>query len=121
MKNLSKILAVVALMMMFMTESVFAGNDDRRGTAGATQLLINPWARSAGWGAVGTANARGLDAFYSNIAGLSFINKFEAAYSNTMLYGGKSGLVSGASINAFGLAVRVFESGVMSLNGVSPR
>ena len=115
MKNLSKILAVVALMMMLTTESVYAGNDERRGTAGATQLLINPWSRSAGWGAVGTANAHGLDAFYSNIAGLSFINKFEAAYSNTMLYGGKSGLVSGASINAFGLAVRVFESGVLGV------
>ena len=115
MKNIFRILAVVALVMLLSTKTVWAGNDDRRGTAGATELLINPWAHSSGWGSVSIANARGLDAFYSNIAGLSFTKKIEVAYSNTMLYGGKSGMTSGASINAFGLGVRVFESGVLGV------
>lgn len=96
--------------------AVQAGNDDRRGTAGASELLINPWARSAGWGSVGISCVRGLDAFYTNIAGLSFTNKFDAAYSNTQLYGGKSGLTGAASINTFGLAVRVFDAGVMGVS-----
>ncbi len=102
-------------MMLLSTESVWAGNDNRRGTAGATELLINPWSRSAGWGNVSVANARGLDAFYSNIAGLSFIPKMEVSYANTMLYGGKNGLNSGASVNAFGLGLRVFDNGVLGL------
>ena len=115
MKNIFKIFAVVAVMMLLSTESAWAGNDNRRGTAGATELLINPWARSSGWGSVNVANARGLDAFYSNIAGLSFIPKLEISYANTMLYGGKNGLNSGASVNAFGLGLRVFDNGVLGL------
>jgi hypothetical protein len=65
------------------------------------------------------ASVRGLDAFYSNIAGLSFVNQIEASYSNTMLYGGKTGLSSGAGINAFGLAVRLFDRGVVGLSLMS--
>ena len=116
MKNIFRIIAVVAIMMLLSTESVMAGNDNRRGTAGATELLINPWARSTGWGSVSVANVRGLDAFYSNIAGLSFINNIEFSYSNTFLYGGKSGLNSGGSINAFGLGIRIFDQGVMGVS-----
>lgn len=93
--------------------SLFAGNDNRRGTAGATELLINPWARSSSWGGINTSCARGIDAFFSNIAGLSFVEKTEFVYTNTLLYGGRSGLVSGASVNAFGLAIRIGEAGVL--------
>lgn len=76
-------------------------------------MLINPWARSSGWGGINTANGRGIDAFFSNVAGLVFVEKFEFVYTNTIWMGGKSGLVSGASINSFGLAVRVGEAGVV--------
>ena len=119
MKNIFRIFAVVAFLMLLSAESVWAGNDKRRGTAGATQLLINPWARSTGWGGANVSCVRGLDAFYSNIAGLSFINKIEATYSNTMLYGGNSGLNSGGNINAFGLAIRMSDRGVLGLNIVT--
>ena len=93
--------------------TLFAGNDNRRGTAGATELLINPWARSSSWGGINTSCARGIDAFFSNIAGLSFVEKTEFAYTNTILDGGRSGLVSGASVNAFGLAIRIGDAGVL--------
>lgn len=116
MKNIFRIFAVAIVLSAVSISAVWAGNDNRRGTAGASELLINPWANSAGWGSVGISNVRGLDAFYSNIAGLSFTSKLEASYSNTMLYGGKSGLTSGASINAFGLGIRVFESGVLGVS-----
>ena len=116
MKNIFRIFAVVAFLMLLSVETVWAGNDKRRGTAGATQLLVNPWARSNGWGGANVAGVRGLDAFYSNIAGLSFISKLEATYSNTMLYGGNSGLNSGGSINAFGLAVRLSDRGVLGFS-----
>ena len=115
MKNIFRIFTVVAFLMLLSVESVWAGNDKRRGTAGATQLLVNPWARSNGWGGANVASVRGLDAFYSNIAGLSFINKIEATYSNTMLYGGNSGLNSGGNVNGFGLAIRMFDRGVLGL------
>ena len=115
MKSIFKIFAVVVILTTLTAQSVMAGNDERRGTAGAAELLINPWARSTGWGGVNVANARGLDASFVNIAGLAFVKNIEVAYSNTILYGGKSGLNSGAVINTFGLGVRVFESGVLGV------
>ena len=112
MKRILSILTVLVLTVS-MTAPAFAGNDNRRGTAGATELLINPWARSSSWGGINTACARGIDAFYSNIAGLSFVEKYEFAYSHAILNGGRSGLNSGASVNAFGLALRLGEAGVL--------
>lgn len=102
-------MAVAALAMLVMMPALRAGNDDRRGTAGATELLINPWARSAGWGNVSTANARGIDAFFCNIAGLSFVENFEAGYSFSSYFGGKSGLSSVATINSLAFAKSLFE------------
>ncbi|MBR6048553.1 MAG: PorV/PorQ family protein [Bacteroidales bacterium] len=115
MKNIIKIFAVVAILTAMSAQSAMAGNDERRGTAGASELLINPWARSMGWGGVNVANVRGLDAMFNNVAGLAFVKNIEVSYSNTILYGGKSGLSSGAAVNAFGLGVRVFESGVLGV------
>lgn len=106
-------------MTLLSAQTAWAGNDNRRGTSGATELGINPWARSTGWGSVSVANVRGIDAFYSNIAGLCYVDNIELAYSNTMLFGGKSGLSSGGSINAFGLGVRVFDQGVLGVSIMS--
>lgn len=115
MKRILSIFAVVAVLAVLMPQSAKAGNDERRGTAGASELLINPWARSTGWGGVNIANVRGLDAMFNNVAGLAFVDNIEVAYSNTILYGGKSGLSSGAAINSFGLGIRIFESGVVGV------
>ncbi|MEX1132453.1 MAG: hypothetical protein WEC15_04440, partial [Flavobacteriales bacterium] len=52
-----------------------AGNPDRAGSAGATQLLINPWARSSGWALANTSSVRGVEAMYGNIADLAYVNK----------------------------------------------
>lgn len=113
MKRIFRIITVVAITLAVTPYSLMAGNDDRRGTAGAQELLINPWAHSRGWGSLNVGNSRGIDAFFTNIAGLSFVERYEFAYSNTMLYGGKNGLRGGGSSNAFGLAVRVGSSGVL--------
>ena len=115
MKNILRIFAVVVLLTALTVPSVQAGNDERRGTAGASELLINPWARSTGWGGVNISNVRGLDAMFGNVAGLAFVNNIEVAYSNTILYGGKSGLSSGATVNTFGLGIRLFEAGVVGV------
>ena len=111
MKRILKIFAVVVILSAMTAQSAMAGNDERRGTAGASELLINPWARSTGWGGVNISSVRGIDAMFNNAAGLAFVKNIEVAYTNTILYGGKSGFNSGASINSFGLGVRVFESG----------
>ncbi|UPT67062.1 MAG: hypothetical protein M0D57_22075 [Sphingobacteriales bacterium JAD_PAG50586_3] len=57
------------------TTVMFAGNGDRAGQAGASQLLINPWARTSGWAGANTASVRGLEAMNFNVAGTAFTKK----------------------------------------------
>ena len=63
MKNIFK----VAFLTLVMVPMVYAGNEDRVGSAGASHLLINPWARSSAIGDAGYAQINGLEATYTNI------------------------------------------------------
>ena len=91
-----------------------AGNEDRIGTAGATQLLINPWARSSGLANSGVASVVGIECAFMNVAGLAFTRKTEIMFTNTDWMSG-----SDISINAVGLSQRVGESGVIGLSVMS--
>lgn len=96
------------------TISVFAGNEDRAGEAGASQLLINPWVRSVGFGGANTASAIGLEAMNLNIAGMAFTKKTEVMFSNkTWLKG------SNTFVNSFGLTQKVSETGVLGVSIMS--
>ncbi len=74
----------------FATDKTFAGNPDRQGEAGASELLINPWARSAGVHTLNTSSISGVEAMRLNIAGLSRMTKGEFAVTNCRLYEGSS-------------------------------
>lgn len=91
-----------------------AGNPDRAGSAGATQLLINPWARSAGWSLANSSTMRGVESMFGNVAGLARVRKTEVGFTNTRWLEG-----SGVTINAFGLGQKVGESGVIGLSVTS--
>ena len=80
------------LFLTFMYQTVFAGNPDRQGEAGANELLINPWARSAGLHSMNTSSVQGVEAMRLNIAGLSRMLKGEVAATNCRLYEG-TGLI----------------------------
>ncbi|MEX1001511.1 MAG: PorV/PorQ family protein [Crocinitomicaceae bacterium] len=103
--------SILGAAAFFMTAPSFAGNGDRVGSAGATELLINPWARSAAWADASVACANGLDAVYMNIAGLAFTDKTQIRFDRTNWLGG-----SGIAINSAGLAQRVSENSVISVS-----
>jgi hypothetical protein len=88
-----------------------AGNDDRRGTAGASYLLINPWVKSSGWSGVNTANGSGVDALFSNVAGLAHAGGTEVTFGYTSWLQN-----SGISNIAAGLAQNLGEYGVLGLS-----
>ncbi len=94
--------------------TVWAGNPDRAGSAGATQLLINPWARSAGWGLANMASVRGVEAMFGNIAGLAQINKTELVFTNTKWLTG-----SGTTINSIGFGQKMGSSGVLGVSATT--
>ena len=94
---------LICIMLGFCAVSftAMAGNRDRSGQAGAQHLLIDPWARSAGWGSCGVAETRGLESIFSNIAGLAFTKKTDISFTHTQYLAGSGG---GISINAVGIA-----------------
>ena len=58
---------IIAFCSLALIGTVQAGNPQRAGSAGASELLINPFARSAGWGGVNVAGVSGVDASFMNI------------------------------------------------------
>ena len=96
---------------LVMSTTSFAGNGDRVGSAGATELLINPWARGIGMGDAGIASNIGLAATFTNIAGLAFTPKTEVMFDRTNWLGG-----AGIVMNSAGLAQRINESTVFSVS-----
>jgi len=75
------ICSIVAFLVV--TSSTFGGNPVRSGSAGASELLINPWARTASWAEGNTANVMGLESLYGNIAGLAFTDGLQAGFANS--------------------------------------
>lgn len=59
------------LLFALASATAFAGNPDRQGEAGAAQLLMNPWAPSAGLHSLNTSNVWGVESMRINPAGLS--------------------------------------------------
>ena len=80
------ILTSCCLLVSGLTYRAWSGNEDRVGSAGASHLLINPWARGSAIGDAGVACINGLEAQYNNIAGLAFTDKTQIKfnYSNWM-------------------------------------
>ena len=94
---------------------LFAGNPDRQGEAGAAELLLNPWAKSAGLHSMTTATIAGVEAMRINVAGIGRINGRELLISNARLYEGST-----IQLNALGYAQKsgngAFSVSIMSVD-----
>jgi hypothetical protein len=108
MRSIKNKMFIGALLCSF---AATAGNEDRVGSSGASQLLVNPWARSSGLGDANIASAVGLEASYINIAGLAFTDKTQLKF-NTGNWMGNAGI----SMMSAGIAQRVSEQGVLTLS-----
>lgn len=110
MKNINNILLLFFCMLVCST-SVWAGNKDRVGQAGATELLINPWARASGFNGINSATTMGVEAMRLNMGGLAFAKNTEIVFSSTQWLQG-----SGVNINSFGFGQHIGESGVLGIS-----
>ena len=100
------------ILLLIVGELSFAGNPDRQGEAGATQLLLNPWARSAGLSLMNTSNISGVEALRLNVAGLV------RSPSNTQVIAGFARYLSGTdiSLNAIGFSQKVGQNGAFGVS-----
>src|SRR5687767_9766895 len=101
---------ILFLILLTIPVALLAGSNERAGSAGASELLINPWARSSGFGGMYTSGVRGIEALNTNVAGLGYTKKTEVIFSRTNWLKG-----SGININAFGLSQKVGQSGVLGI------
>jgi opacity protein-like surface antigen len=102
-------LSLIALLLA-VANPVFAGNPDRQGAAGATELLMNPWARSVGLNSLNVSMVSGVESIRVNAAGL-------ARTKGTMVQGSHMIYLSGTGItlNAGGFAQKVGENGTLGV------
>lgn len=87
----------------------YAGNEERAGEAGASELLFNPWAASSGFGNANVASIEGLEGIFLNVAGTAFTNKTELGFTYTDYLSGV-----GIGVNSFAFSQHVGESGTLS-------
>lgn len=106
MKNLYKSLIICTIIALISASAstAFAGNRDRSGQAGASHLLIDPWARTSGMAGAGVAEIRGLESVFSNVAGLTSVRKTELAFNRTQYLVGSG---CGISLNSIAIAQKL--------------
>lgn len=92
----------------------FAGNKDRIGQSGATELLLNPWGRSTGVFGLNTAQVSGIESFKTNIAGLAGVEKTELGVAYSAYLRG-----SNIGVNNLGFAQKLGDFGVVGLDIMS--
>lgn len=100
--------------VLYVMNIAVAGNPDRQGQAGAPELLMNPWGRSAGLHSMTTSSAWGVEAMRINIAGLSRIKKGELSISNNRLFSGTD-----MNLNSLGFGTRLGENGALGIEFAS--
>lgn len=105
----------ITVFLALIISSAWAGNPERAGQAGATQLLINPYARSSGMHGMDVATTSGIMSAINNPAGLTGTRRTEVVFSHTRWLVG-----SDISINALGFSQRVGRNGgVLGISVVS--
>lgn len=98
------------LVLLTLLGAALGGNPERAGSAGATQLLINPYARSSGMGGINIANTYGIESVIINPAGIALTRRTEFIFSHTRWLVG-----SDININAFGFAQGFKNGGTLGL------
>jgi hypothetical protein len=106
-----KEIGLLILILVYQVGQSIAGNPDRQGEAGAYELLMNPWARSAGLHTMNTSCIQGVESLRLNVAGLSRINQFEVAASYANYLQGTE-----IAMNAIGFGARTSPTGVLGMS-----
>jgi len=100
------------ILLLFIAPSLlFAGNPDRQGEAGAYELVLNPWARSAGLHSINIGSVSGVEAMRINPAGLNRIGSTEIILAQTRYLIGAD-----INLNAMGFAKKIGKNGAFGVS-----
>lgn len=96
---------LIIAVMTTAVSTMFAGNPDRQGEAGAYELLMVPYAKMAGLHAMTTANITGVESIRLNPAGLSGVENMEVSLNSGLYLQG-----TGITMSAAGFAKKIGEN-----------
>ena len=102
---------LTGLLLIVGAATAFAGNPDRQGEAGAHQLLMNPWAQSAGLHTLNTASISGAQALRLNVAGVARIPGTQVNLGHALYLRGTD-----ISMSSLGIAQRIGENGAIGIS-----
>ncbi|PHI21021.1 DUF3308 domain-containing protein [Lewinellaceae bacterium SD302] len=104
----------LTLICCLITATVFAGNPDRQGEAGAVELLMNPWSPSAGLHTTNTGSISGVEAMRLNVAGMGRIK-------GTQIAMGYANYLQGTDISmqSLGIATKLGTNGTLGFSLMS--
>lgn len=103
-----KKLLIFGFAVLTLMTQVMAGNPERAGQAGATQLLVNSWGRSSGLNGINIGGTYGIESVMNNPAGLATTRRTELVFSHTRY-------LANTTINSFGVSQALKKSGVFGL------
>jgi hypothetical protein len=101
------IIMLVIVLVVLIASPVLGGNDSRKGTAGAMELLIPVGARASAMSGAMTAGVSGAEAIFWNPAGVSRAEGVELLFSN-MSY------IADINVNYFAIAAGMGETGTIA-------
>jgi len=111
MKNKSTVAAIlISFAASYYCSDMKAGNPSRSGQAGASELLIDPWAGTSGFAGANSACVQGIEAQFLNVAGTATLNRTDVILASTDYLDG-----AGIHISAAGLSQPIGESSVIGL------
>lgn len=107
-------IGLVCFIAFFCAFDAFAGNPERSGQAGGTQLLVNPFARSSGVNGINVADNQGIESVINNPAGIAHTQRTEVVFAHCNLLNG-----AGVSVNTFGLSQSLGKEGSGGVIGLT--
>jgi len=117
MKRLYTCISIILTLFVCSASDIQAGNPDRQGEAGAPELLLNPWARSAGLHTINTSCIGGVESMRLNPAGIvRFEGKTQFNASHMIYLQG-----TGTTMSAIGIAQKMGKNGAFGITAAVMR
>lgn len=107
-RHILRALGLTALLALA-ASSAWAGSDERKGTGGATELLLQVGPRGTALGSGTTSDVSGVDAIFWNPAGLAGLEGSEVLFSHTQY-------IADMNVNYAAVAARAGTFGVIGFN-----
>ena len=96
----------------------YAGSNERKGTAGAQELLMGVGPRGTALGSAVTADASGVEAMFWNPAGLGTVKGTEAMFSHTGYFADQKLNYAAVASHVGGAGVLAFDAKVLSIGDI---